>query len=261
MKKFLMLIPLAAMATLSGCKTLSGEGVVHTEQVQAKGLMATLRMSNDDGMSIEDRKLTLSSYWRNQNSEVGSARSYKVMQFSKFNFTGHDVLQFEIGFYLDTGQSVRGRASNKIDYSVACERKELFDECYIKTLNPIYKEDEGEDVTKRYLDESQFNEEIFLNKVIPGVWRTTYEVPTAHGIRTIKNRLLSQKIHFSINKEGDIKFSLPSSNMQVFVVMNLNNASLLESSIEMWPTLKGPGLYDYNAEKSKVKNIIDSVAK
>lgn len=49
--------------------------------------------------------------------------------------------------------------------------------------------------------------------------------------------------------------------MQVFVVMNLNNASLLESSIEMWPTLKGPGLYDYNAEKSKVKNIIDSVAK
>ncbi|MCU8018089.1 hypothetical protein L5M36_14515 [Shewanella sp. SM72] len=88
----------------------------------------------------------------------------------------------------------------------------------------------------------------------------TYEVPTAHGIRTIKNRLLSQKIHFSTNKEGDINFSLPGNNMQVSVVMNLNSASLLESSIEMWPTKKGPGIYDYHAEKAKVKKIMAKFA-
>ncbi|MFH6909541.1 hypothetical protein ACHQDA_18750 [Vibrio fluvialis] len=259
MKKYLILIPLAAMTTLSGCKALTGEREIHTAQIQTKGLMATLRISNDDGVSIENRKFTLLR--RNQYFELGPAGTNKIMEGSKFNFTDQDTLQFELGFYLDTGQSIFAWASYKINYSVTCERKDLFDECYIKTLNPIYQEDTGDSTTMKYLNEIQADEGTVLNKVMPENLTTTYEVPTAHGIRTIKNRLLSQKIHFSTNKEGDIKFSLPSNNMKVFVAMNLNSASLLESSIEMWPTKKGPGLYDYYAEKAKVKKIIDSVAK
>ncbi|MEA5303681.1 hypothetical protein VB547_19775 [Vibrio parahaemolyticus] len=259
MKKYLILIPLAAMTALSGCKALTGKREIHTAQIQTKGLMATLRISNDDGVSIENRKLTLLRH--NQYFELNPAGTNKIMQGSKFNFTDQDTLQFELGFYLDTGQSILGWASYKINYSVTCERKDLFDECYIKTLNPIYQEDTGDSTTIKYLNEIQADEGTALNKVMPENLTTTYEVPTAHGIRTIKNRLLSQKIHFSTNKEGDINFSLPGNNMQVSVVMNLNSASLLESSIEMWPTKKGPGLYDYHAEKAKVKKIIDSVAK
>lgn len=266
MKKSLMFIPFATILTaLSGCQAIVGEKHPHLESIKTNGYQATLRVPKDVRRSIDDWKFALftsgNKLGRYEVFEVGSVPSYKVMQYLKANFTNQNTLQFELGFYLDTGLSEYGRANYKVNYSVSCQSKELFDECNIQALSPIYKEHERVGVTKRYLEDGQYNEGILLNKVLPLKLITTYESQAVHGIKTIKDRLASQQINFSMDRDGYIKFSIPDrKNMVVTVVMSLHN-SLIEASIEMRPTLKGPSVYDYYAEHVEVKKIIDEITK